>query len=236
MKVVFWIMLVANLVFFAVMQWGSHWFAPPALEQAEPELNPQKITLQKLVRPTIVSAVAASSVVSSEVAATSAVNSAVSQVPPAPHLACMEWAEFSAADLPQAQKSLEPLHLTPPPGQRTIQYRSQYWAYIPPPKNAAKLKQRLAELKSAGVSEYAVVQEAGAWQYAISLGTFDSQENAQAFASFLHKLPNIKVGEYRPARQTTALVFNGLDGATLAKLTELQKQFPTSTLNNLPCH
>lgn len=242
MKIVFWIMLVANLVFFAVMQWGSHWFAPPALEQAEAELNPQRIALQRPVAP-LSTPSAASSVPVSAVASAVAPSSAVAPASATPkvdtaannRLACMEWAAFSSADLIQAQKELALLSLSTPATPRTINHSNTYWAYIPPLKVPAKLKQKLAELNAAGLKEYALVQEAGAWENAISLGIFNTQASAQNFVATLHKVAGVKVGEYRPAYQETALILNDLDGVTVAKLTELQKRFPQSNLNTLPC-
>lgn len=235
-KVLLWIMLVANGVFFAVMQWGAVLFTAPVLEQAEPELNPQKIALQSELPPPLsaVPVMAASSILStSEVIAASAITPAMSSVAATNHLACMEWGEFSADDLTLAQKELTELH--PLFTQRTIDYASEYWVYIPPPKNKAKLNQKIAELNAAGITDYAVVQDEGKWQHAIALGTFNSKPEAQKRAVTLRKIGAIKVGEYRPAYQTTMLILDGLNGATLAKLTELQKHYPQTSLNNLTC-
>ncbi len=211
MKALFWIMLIANMAFFGIMHWGAQWFAPPTAEQALPELNPQKIALQKLLRPV------------SMPAATSSV---------APALQCIEWAEFSAATLPQAQSSIAQLPVIPT--LRTIEYSSEYWVYIPPIKNPAKMKQKLAELTAAGLNGV-VETTAGQWQRAISLGTFPNKDLAQAFATEHHNISNLKVGEYRPAYQTSVLQLNNLDSTNVAKLTELQKQFPDSQLNPVSC-
>lgn len=235
-KVLLWIMLVANVVFFAMMQWGTVLFAPPALEQAEPEFNPQKIALQSELPPP---AHAPSHVLAASSVSTLSAVSNVSAVPVASavaatnHLACMEWGEFTADDLALVEKELGQLHA--PFSPRAMQHASEYWVYIPPVKNKAKLNQKIAELKAAGISDYAVVLAAGEWEQAISLGTFNSQQDAKAFAATLRKITPVKVGEYHPAYQTTMLILNGLDGATLAKLTELQKHYPTSSLNNLVC-
>ncbi|MDD2775076.1 MAG: SPOR domain-containing protein [Gallionella sp.] len=235
-KVLLWIMLVANVVFFAVMQWGAVLFTTPELEQAEPELNPQKIALQsELPPPVSTSSVMTASGISStaEVIAASAITPAMSSVSTTNHLACMEWGEFSADDLTLAQKELAELH--PAFTLRTIQYGSEYWVYIPPTKNKNKLSQRVAELDAAGITDYAVVSAAGEWEHAISLGTFNSKQEAQKFAASIRKISPLKIGEYRPAYQTTMLRLNDLDGATLAKLTELQKHYPKTSLNNLDC-
>lgn len=232
MKALLWIMLVANGVFFALMQWGSVLFAPPALEQAEPELHPQKIALQsELPAPSPV--LAASSIAAISAIPNTSTVPATSAVAPTNHLACMEWGEFSADDITLAEKELNQLHV--PFSQRAIQHNSEYWVYIPPVKNKAKLNQKIAELKAAGIKDYAVVLAAGEWEQAISLGTFNSLQDAKAFAAKIRKIATIKVGEYQPAYQTTMLILNGLDGATLAKLTELQKRHPQSSLNNLVC-
>ena len=224
-RVWFWILLISNVAFFAVMQWGGHWFAAPMPSAIEAELNPQKITLQRWSS-------AAMSVDASDVAAMSAV-SAVSTV--SATLACMEWAEFSAVDLPKAQQSLATLQLSTPIAQRSIEYSSEYWVYLPPIKKVAKLEQKLAELKAAKVEDFRLIETEGSWKGALSLGTFSSLQVAQAYADTLRKVSGIKVGEYRPARQTTVLVLNHLDGATLAKLTQLQKEFPQSNLNAISC-
>lgn len=232
MKALLWIMLVANGVFFALMQWGTVLFAPPALEQAEPELHPQKIALQSEL-PARAPVLAASSIAAISAIPNTSTVPATSAVAPTNHLACMEWGEFTADDITLAEKELNQLHV--PFSQRAIQHSSEYWVYIPPVKNKTKLNQKIAELKAAGIKDYAVVLAAGEWEQAISLGTFNSLQDAKAFAAKIRKVATIKVGEYQPAYQTTMLVLNGLDGATLAKLTELQKRHPQSSLNNLVC-
>jgi hypothetical protein len=224
-RVWFWILLISNVAFFVAMQWGSHWFAAPVSNAIESELNPQKITVQRWSS-------AVMPVDTSNVETASAV-SAVSAIPTT--LACMEWAEFSATELPKAQQSLSSLQLSVPISQRNIEYSSEYWVYLLPIKKAAKLEQKLAELKAAKVEDVRLVETEGVWKGALSLGTFSSLQLAQAYADTLRKISGIKVGELRPARQTTVLVLNHLDGATLAKLTQLQKEFPQSSLNTVPC-
>lgn len=221
-RVWFWILLISNVAFFVAMQWGSHWFAAPVAGGAEVELNPQKIAPQRW----------SSAVDASDVVAASAV-SGVSGVPPTS--ACMEWAEFTAADLPRAQQGLGTLQLGTPATVRNIEYSSEYWVYLPPMNKVAKLEQKLAELKAARVDDFRLIEADGPWKGALSLGTFSSLQVAQAYADTLRKVPGIKVGEFRPARQATVLVLHHLDGATLAKLTQLQKEFPQSNLNAIPC-
>lgn len=227
-RVWFWILLISNVAFFVAMQWGSHWFAAPVSSAIESELNPQKITVQRWS--SAIMPVDSSNV--ENVEAASAV-SAVSAIPTT--LACMEWAEFSATELPKAQQRLSSLPLSTPISQRNIEYSSEYWVYLLPIKKAAKLEQKLAELKAAKVEDVRLVDTEGAWKGALSLGTFSSLQLAQAYADTLRKVSGIKVGEFRPARQTTVLVLNHLDGTTLAKLTQLQKEFPQSSLNTIPC-
>lgn len=224
-RVWFWVLLMSNVVLFVAMQWGSHWFAPPVSVGVEVELNPQKITPHRWSS-------AVMPVDASDVMTASAV-SAVSGVMPA--LACMEWAEFTAADLPKAQQGLGALQLSTPAATRNIEYSSEYWVYLPPINKVAKLEQKLAELKAARVDDFRLVEAEGPWKGALSLGTFSSLQVAQAYADTLRKVSGIKVGEFRPARQTTVLVLNHLNGATLAKLTQLQKEFPQSSLNTVPC-
>ena len=45
MRVLFWLLLLVNLLFFAYMQWGNTLFGTNVDLQAQPPLNPEKIRL-----------------------------------------------------------------------------------------------------------------------------------------------------------------------------------------------
>jgi hypothetical protein len=96
----------------------------------------------------------------------------------------------------------------------------------------------LAQLKARGVTDFFVVQEAGEWQNAISLGLFKTREAAQSFIEGLRKkgVTSAKMGERSSKNKTVIFIFDGLDVKMSTKLTALQKEFAVSELKSVSCH
>ena len=225
MKVVFGIFLVLNLAVFAVMR--GDLLNDGTAVVAQPALNEAKIRL--LDGP----AQAASLPVSSP-------SMAATLAPPTekPVAVCMEWSDFSGTDLKRANEALAGLQLGEKLSQRPIEYNIGYWVYIPPLKNRASINQKIEQLKARGVEEYFVVQEAGEWQHAISLGVFKSEDAAQKFLESLaaKEVRSAKIGERASKLKATVFVFNAIDAQTADKLAGLQKDFPASELKKVACH
>lgn len=266
MRTLFWILLLGNVILFAIMQrGGSGWGEQPY--QPQPALHQDKIRLQDVPRNAAITAspVPASTVLPADVSAQSAASAPVTTVAPAASPApavssatvakpapaakpapvavkrntrtCLEWGDFSGADLKRATELLSALHLGDKLSQRQVEYNKGYWVYIPPLKNKAAAARKVAQLKARGVTEYFVVQEAGALQYAISLGVFKTQDAAQ---NYLHELRgkgvrSAQVGERASKLKTTAFMLNGVDALTETKLTAMKKDFAGSELRNIPC-
>lgn len=230
MRILVWILLLGNVIFFAVMQWGGALFGDGQAVQAQPALYEEKIRL--LDQPK-------SAPVPTQPVAASAVPVALAAVPVKPNnAACMEWGEFSGADLARANNALANLQLGDRLGQRQIEHSIGYWVYIAPLKDKAAVNQKVAQLKGRGIAEYFVVQEAGPWFNAISLGVFKTQDAAQKFTETLRAkdVHSAQVGERAGKFKATVFVLNGLDAATGGKLTALQKDFAGTELKTVPCH
>lgn len=222
MKTLFWILLLGNVIFFAAMQWGSGLIADERLAQVQPALHEEKIRL-------LTAPVAEPPVVAAE----SAPLATESGTP-----VCLEWGDFSGTDLTRATAALSALQL----GDKLSQYPAEraisYWVYVPPLKSKAAVTQKIAQLKERGIAEYFVVPDAGPWLNAISLGVFKTQEAAQHFLDDLRQTKNIhsaQMGERASKLKTTVFVLNEPDAATVAELTEIQKDFSGSTLKNVSC-
>jgi len=231
MKALFWILLVANLLLFTVMRWGSDWWNGDAVVVAQPALNEAKI---RLLNEPAVSAPAMSPV--SSPASISGLATSLSSSSEKPQI-CMEWSDFSGIDLKRANEALAILSLGGKLSQRPIEYNIGYWVYIPPLKNKASINQKIEQLKSRGIEEYFVVQEPGEWQRAISLGVFKSEDAAQKFLESLiaKEVRSAKIGERASKLKATVFVFSGIDAQTADKLTGLQKDFPASELKKTAC-
>lgn len=231
MKVLFWILLLGNVIFFALMQWGGALFGDGQAAQAQPPLREGSILLlnEPQSRPVL--------------AQSESVHIAIPEPASAPVVAkpvntvCMEWGDFSGAGFERASKALAGLQLENKLSQRQVEHTIGYWVYVPPLKGKAAVNQKIAQLKARGIEEYFVVQDAGPWLNAISLGVFRTQEAAQNFLNELRakEVGSAQVGERASKLKATIFVLNELDDATVVKLTAMQKDFAGSELKSVSC-
>lgn len=237
MKALFWILLLGNVIFFAALRWGGLLTTDQQAIQAQPALHEEKISL--LSTPQNKPAAALPASVPAAVAPVTASAPAEAPVPSVAKAdaSCMEWGEFSGADLARATAALSVLQLGDKLSKRQVEYTIGYWVYIPPAKDKAAVNQKIAQLKARGVEEYFVVSEAGPWLNAISLGVFKTQEAAQRYLEDLRAkdVRSAKVGERASKLKATVFVLNGLDAKTGADMAEIQKGFAGSELKNIPC-
>lgn len=245
MKILFWILLSANIIFFAVMQWGGSLTADEQAVQAQPALHEEQISLLNTPQSSPVATLPVSAPVATPVSAPAATPVAEPAQPAARPVQvtvktdtqCLEWGDFSGTDLARATAALSALQLGDKLSQRQIEYNIGYWVYIPPIKDKAALAKKIAQLKARGVKEHFVVSEAGSWQNAISLGVFKTREAAQNFFDDLRTkgVRSAQVGERASKLKATIFVLNGLDAATGTGLAEMQKNFAGSELKKIPC-
>jgi hypothetical protein len=151
--------------------------------------------------------------------------------------ACMEWGEFSGTDLARASNALAGLKLGDRLTQRTVEYASGYWVYIPPLANKAAVNKKIAEIRAAGVEDYFVVQESRKWFNAISLGVFKTREAAKNFQSSMKKkgLSTAQVGERKRMLKFTVFELNRIDAEAAARLAVLHKAYANSELAVVAC-
>ena len=250
MRKLFWILLLGNLAVFAVMQWG--WMVWGEQEpQAQPALHGEMIRLLDALQSSPAKVLPAPVHAATPVSAPEQV-----AAPPVPSsrlhlsmsisaqsegsynkLACLEWGDFSGPDLTRAAAALSGMQLGDKLSQRQVERDIGYWVYIPPLKNRAAVNRKVGELKALGVTEYFIVQSAGRWRNAISLGVFKTREAAQNFLNLLRTkgVHTAKVGERASKLKATIFRLNRIDAAAEVKLTALQKDFAGSELKNVPC-
>jgi len=234
MKWIAGVLVLVNVLFFAVMQWGG----VLAVDAGNPSLghaiNADKVRVlreEPVASMVLVSAVMA---MSSPVVAATEASIAVPQT----KLSCFEWGEFSGKDLQLAEKALGEFGLGDKLGQRVVEYSGGYWVYIAPMKTPAQVEQKIAQLRSRGVEDYFVVQEAGRWQNTISLGVFKTEEAAKNYLAKLQGqgVRTALVGERGSKLKFTVFTLNQIDGAQSSKLATLSKDFPESELKPVSCN
>jgi hypothetical protein len=152
-------------------------------------------------------------------------------------VACLEWGSFAGPAVARAEVALARLQLAPESVERAVVDAGGYWVYMPPLKNKNEVDRKIHELRELGVTEFFVVQEAGQWRNAISLGIFRSDESAQAFLAGLRQrgVRSAIVGRRDNFLKQVVFYVREPSAAVVAQLTALQEEFPGSEIKAGMC-
>ncbi|MDA1116763.1 MAG: SPOR domain-containing protein [Proteobacteria bacterium] len=219
MRLLFLLLLVANLGFFAWMRFLA---APDPAVDRQPlsqQLDPGKLRI-----------VPETELAKAQPAAPAKPAAAPTPVP----IACLESGSFSPGDATRAAQRLEPLAL----GARLAQYRGEetagWWVYIPPQANRAGALRKTAELKKLGVDDYFVVQDAGRERWAVSLGVFRAEEAAKAHLDALRAkgVRSAVIGQRETQVPKVWFQVRGVDPALHAQLQEITRDLEGATLRD----
>jgi hypothetical protein len=251
MRTSFWLLLLANVILFAFIQQGWVWRAEELLAghpngplvQAQPGLQEEKVRLldDTPVVPVATLPAPAANPPAAKDAFSSNLQLSLNMSAPAATGAkdqtCLEWGDFSGADLKHATAALSGMQLGNKLDKRQVDQVIRYWVYIPPLKNKAAVQQKVAQLKARGIDEYFIVPDTDPWRNSISLGVFKTQEAAQNFLNVLSTkdVRTARVGARVGKQKATVFILNGVSPATEARLTLLKKDFPGSELKKIPC-
>lgn len=227
MRALFLLLVLANLMFFAYAQ-VTRESADAGNRISQLQIAPEKIKQLRAPEP----------------APPGKSRGTGKAIPPAPPraaaaapTACLEWGLFAGPAVAKAESGLARLELPASQIERTVADAGGYWVYMPPLKTKAEIDRKINELKGFGITEFFVVQDAGQWKNSISLGIFRTEEAAQGF---LAKLKDRGVRSAIAARRENFLkqvAFHVREPspATVAKLAELQKEFPGTEMKAGPC-
>ena len=206
MRTVFFILMLANVAFFAFARSGSGAEANGDAQIIGQQLNREKI---RLLTPEQVSA--------------------LTRKPEPPKVAtvCLEWGAFVGGDAARAGQALEPLGLGAKLTQRRQEDVAGFWVYIPPLASRQIATQKAGELKRLGVDEYFVVPDDPKWRNAISLGVFKTEEAAKARRDAVHAkgVKSAIIGAREMQLSKTYFQLREADSTLAAKLNELKQGF-----------
>ncbi|MDP2640303.1 MAG: SPOR domain-containing protein [Betaproteobacteria bacterium] len=205
MRILFFILGLANVVFFAYAWFGAGAQASGDEQIIGQQLNPEKI---RLLAPEQVSA--------------------LTRKPEPPKAACLEWGALAAGDVARAEQALEPLAFGAKLSQRKQEDAAGFWVYIAPLSSRQVATQKAAELKRLGVEEYFVVPDDPKWRNAISLGVFKTEDAAKARLAALRAkgVKSAAAGPRGPQPDKTYFQVREASPALAAKLNELKQGFP----------
>lgn len=149
---------------------------------------------------------------------------------------CVEFGPLSDADKTLALGSLEPLDLTRLLTQKKVEVVTNYWVFLPPAATRAAADRRLAELRTEGIKDLLVI-DSGPQRFAISLGAFQTEAQAQARVDALlaQGVKGAKLGSRAQAIAQTALVVRDPPATAVTRLKELQAGFPGTEIKVGTC-
>ena len=227
MRAFFLLLVLGNLVYFAYAH-VVHESAGAASQIARLQIAPEKIRLLK-----------AAGRAPAEKAKSP--GKAILPLPPLSAMAiptaCLEWGVFAGPAVTRAEAALANLELPPAQVGRAVTDAGGYWVYMPPQKSRADADRKVGELKALGITEFFLVQEAGQWRNAISLGIFRSEDAANVFLGGLRKrgVRSALAGRRENFLKQVAFYVREPGEATVIRLTALQQEFPGSELKAGPC-
>lgn len=214
MRLLFLILLVANLIGFAYIRYAESRAGVDA-QIALLQISPEKMKLLKLRGKDKAAAALPSS-------------------PPPPALACLVWGSFAAEDAARAAAALARLDLGDKLSQRKVG-DAGWWVYLPPFKTKAEADRKASEVKALGIDDLYVVAENSQWRFALALGTFKTEEAANNYLAKLRQkgLRSAAVGP----RGTMSSIFVIRDpgDAIAAKIAGLTADFPNVQLKVTAC-
>jgi len=214
MRTLFLLLLLVNLGFFAYHRYLDD-TVDAAAQLAVLQISPEKIRLVAAAVPSV------------------AVTAPV--VPPP--AACVEWGAFGAPDVARADGALAALALPAEALQRRVSDIDGYWVHMPVMKTKAEVDRKLGELKALGVTDFFVVQDAGPWRNAVSLGLFKSEDAANAELERLRQrgVRSAMITRREKLLKQVSYFVREPSAATIARLTELQRDFPGVELKAVSC-
>ncbi len=224
MRALFLLLILANLMFFAYAQVAGEG-ANIESRIAALQISPERI---RLLGP-------------GGGPAAEAARQAGQSIPPvlAPRapVACLEWSNLGGPDVARAENDLQKLGVEPARIERVVADADGYWVHMPPVENKAEIDRKIGELKALGVQEFFVVQEAGEWRNAISLGIFRSDEAANVFLASLRQRGVRSAVMSRREKLLKQVVFYVREPGEglVEKLAEVQRNYPGTAIKAAPC-
>ena len=217
MRTLFFILALANALFFAYSWFGSGARADGDAQIISQQLDPGKI---RLLRPEQVIALTRKPELPKPAAAVTTV--------------CLEWGGFVGADAARALQALDPLALGANLTQRKQDDVAGFWVYIPPLASRQAATQKAVELKRLGVDDYFVVPDDPKWRNAISLGVFKTQDAAKARLAALRAkgVKSATVAAREAQTGKTYFQVHDANPAAVAKLNELKQGFPGTDVHD----
>ncbi len=148
-------------------------------------------------------------------------------------MACVEFGGFNPDEVKRVEPILAGLNLGSRLSQRHLDDQATFIVYLPPFKTKADADHAAGELRRIGISDFFVIQDAGPYHLAISLGIFHSEDAAKGLLTSLSQqgVKNAKTGERPSTISKTFYQIRPGDPALLLRLADIRGQFPNQDVH-----
>jgi len=212
------LLLIANVLFGAAMQWGGSDSNPDA-QLLGLQMNAQQVRVIGGGQDQPAAAAAAPAKAAQRATA------------------CLAWGPFAPADAERARELLVALVPAERVVSREVVGPDSFWVHMPPQKTRAEAQRKLAELKGFGLSGFSIVENDPQWTNAIDLGAFVDEKSAREHLARLQQAgvrSAAVVG--RKGREGIEWLVREPGEAVTTRVLELkQTSFPDSALGAIEC-
>ncbi|WP_019142144.1 SPOR domain-containing protein [Noviherbaspirillum massiliense] len=225
LKLLFWLLLLANAVLLAFQQGYLEAWIPSGHEPARMnnQFNADKIrqipadAASKLVAPPATPKVAEQKPLEKP-----------------PILACAEIGNFTADDAKRFEAQVAAVSDSLKLSQRSVQEAATHIVYMPSQGSKAGAEKKAEELRRLGIKDFYIIQDNSDLRWGISLGVFRHEEAARAqLASLAQKgVRSARIGERTVAVKTVAFQVRDLEPAAREALEKIKADFPKQEIRN----
>jgi hypothetical protein len=226
MKLAFLLLILLNLALYA---WQQGAFG----RLAESGREPERISLQ--IEPERIRALSEKEVAVLRDRANTAAPRASAPAAESATQACVEFGDFSGAEVARAEAALSRLGLGARQSARIVEVPGWYQVLMPPFKTRAEADRRADALRKLGVRDVLVIGE-GPLRFGLGLGSFSTQDAARAHAAALETqgVKGVRISEQQSTISVTRFQLREVDAALNQQFATIQKDFPAQSIRPCP--
>ncbi len=146
--------------------------------------------------------------------------------------ACVEFAGIAPNDATRAREAFNALQLGTRLAERRVEDIKQYWVFLPPAPDRRTAESRMAELRAQRVTDLSLRPD-----NSISLGVFSTEEAARRFLTSVtaRGVRGAEQGPFSRELRELVMLVRDPDTELVARLTIMQRDYPTATVRAVPC-
>jgi hypothetical protein len=213
-RLLFFLLIIANLAF------GAHLFLASKTDKADftaRERNREEVKLVAVTPPLMAARKAEES------------RRTVQQLAGA---ACVEFYGVSAQEMSRARDAFAALKLGERLVERRVEEITRHWVFMPAAKDRRGAEVNMSFLRSKGLTEMSIRPD-----NSVSLGVFSTEEAARRYLATVEGkgAKGAQSGPFSREVRETAFLVKEPDTEMVARLTVMQRDFPTANLRAVPC-